>query len=236
MVEARAEKVLSGLGDPHLVQFPGLAFKRLDLADLGRVSHAYSVKLKELHEQGGLYSEALLPTALAKLCNAAGLDVKVLVKANAIQKAAFDRLPDALKGPFDQLTAEEVAQLSPEEQQRRQEAMLARGQEILNHFSNLYTPDQQAVIDQAAQVEQLEMQLRHQTYEHHARAEKTFAELLLGCRQAEDPAQIYFADRDDMNRRLAEAGVEAAKQLMERWNDWKTGANRDFFSPSPSAH
>ncbi len=236
MVEARTEKVLSGLGDPHMPQFPGLVFKKLDLADFGRVSRAYSAKLKELHTEGGLYSEALLPTDLAKLCAAAGLDARVLAKANEIQRQAYDQLPDAFKGTFDQLTPEEVAQLSPEEQQRRQEAMMARGQAMLDHLTNLYTPEQQAVLDQAAQVEALEMQLRLQTYEHHARAEKMYTELLLGCRLVDDPTQPYFIDRDDMNHRLAEAGVEAVQRLMERWNQWKAGSSPDFFSPSPSVH
>lgn len=236
MVEARAERVLSGLGDPHMPQFPGLVFKKLDLADFGRVSRAYSVRLKELHEQGGLYSEALLPTVLQKLCAQAGLDVKVLAQANAIQRQAYEQLPDSLKDPFDQLTPEEVAQLSPEEQQKRQEAMMTRDQEIMNHFTNLYTPEQQVVLDQAAQVEALEMQLRLHTYEHHARAEKMYTELLLGCRLVDDAAQPYFVDRDDMNHRLAEAGVEAVQQLIERWTQWKAGANPGFFSPSSSVH
>ncbi|MDZ4042544.1 MAG: hypothetical protein U1D96_03515 [Eubacteriales bacterium] len=112
---------------PEIPGLPNLVFVKMGLKERGLSSRAYSSKLKELMDEGGYLSEALLPTTLKKACENNGVDPTVQLKGLALTKQFFNSIPPDLAGPFDHLTQDQVAALPEEEQAARAKAIDDRG-------------------------------------------------------------------------------------------------------------
>ncbi len=231
MVERRLDQVASGFFKPEISGLTGLVFIKMGLKERGKSSRAYSSKLKELLNEGGYFSEALLPTALKKICDDNGLDVGVLKKSRDLMKHFYKEIPDHLTGSYDELTDEEVALLPQEEKTERQKEIQARGREIIEYLQNYFTEDEQKVIDQAKQVQALEEHLKVNTAEHFARKHQMEIEILL-CARSEDDIQIpYFKSQEEIQG-LGDINKNGLVQLYLKWKQFKEGMYPQFFRPN----
>lgn len=226
MIERRFQRATS---NPVVVNIPGLSglgFAPLTAKERGVSARAYSSKLIELHKQGGFYAEALVPKVLKDLCEQHGLDVKLLDKKLAIQRKLMAAIPGHLAGPYDQLTDEEVQELSPEERAERDEAIVERGREITEYMHGILTEEDREQLAQINQIEQLREELYRNTAEYHARRHQMVTEILLCARKAEQSDKPYFASEDD----LEALPVGTLADLFLAWKQFREGLPSDFFS------
>lgn len=230
MVQRRYETVVSGTYAPEIPSLPGLVFVKMSLAERGHSSRAYSAKLKELYAAGGYFSEALLPAVLEKTCRENGLDVKMIQKHRDIMKRLLDTIPADLAKPYDQLTPEEVALLSPEEQAERAKGMEEHGRRIMQWANDFYTDEDRKVMEQTKQIETLEQHLKAHTAEHFARKHQIEMEILLCARKADDAQKPYFGSIEDIQE-LEDRNRQGLLQLYMTWKQFKEGLLPDFFRP-----
>jgi len=230
MIQKRYETVASGTYAPEIPGLPGIVFVKMGLSERGHSSRAYSTKLKELYAAGGYFSEALLPSILEKTCRENGLDIKVLQKQRDILKRMYESIPPELAKPFDQLTPEEVALLSPEEQAERSKGLEEYGRRIMEWTNSFYTDEDRKVMEQAKQIEALEQHLKANTAEHHARKHQIEMEILLCARKGDDIEKPYFESIEDIQA-LEDRNRPALVQLYMKWKQFKEGLLPDFFRP-----
>ncbi|MTI83435.1 MAG: hypothetical protein FH756_05890 [Firmicutes bacterium] len=230
MIQKRYETVASGTYTPEIEGLTGLVFVKMGLSERGQSSRAYSSKLKELYAAGGYFSEALLPAVLEKTCRENGLDVNVLQRQRDILKRLYDSIPDEISKPYDQLTPEEVATLSPEEQAEREKGMEEHAQKIMDWVNNFYTDEERKVMEQAKQIEALEQHLKANTAEHNARKHQMETEILLCARKEDDIETPYFESIEDIQS-LEDRNRKALVQLYTKWKQFKEGLLPDFFRP-----
>lgn len=229
MVERRLHQVASSTFVPEIPGLPGLEFHKLTLADRGRASRAYAAKLKELNAAGGYYNEALIPTVLERVCRENGLDMAATLRqAKASQQRFYDSMPKEFTLPFDQLTEEEVALLSPEEREEREQAIVERGRRILEWQQQFYTADDRRVVKESQQIEALEAHLLANTVEHQARIYQMCEEIL--CCACTEDAKPYFDSVDEILG-LADQSEQLLATLWLKWRQWKAGAAPQFFRP-----
>jgi hypothetical protein len=228
MVQRRLDTVASGTYQPEIAGLPGLVFVKMGLKEKGISSRAYSSKLKELMAAGGYFNEALLPSVLEKTCRENGLDIKVLKKQREILKRFYDSIPKEFVGPIDQLTQEEAALLSPEQQVERNKAMEERGRKIMEWQENFFTEDDYQIMEQAKQIEALESHLKANTAEHNARKHRDETEILLCARREDDIEKPYFTGIEDFID-LEDRNREALVQLYTKWHQFKGGLHPQFF-------
>lgn len=230
MVQRRYETVASGTYSPEIPGLLGLTFVKMGLKERGISSRAYSSKLKELMAAGGYFSEALLPSVLERACIENGLDIGVLRKQREILRRFYDSIPKDLAGPFDQLTEEEVALLSPEERAEREKAIEERGRRVMDWQQGFFTEDDYRVMSQARQIEQLEQHLRANTAEHRAREYQMQTEILLCARRSDDIDKPYFSSIEEIAE-LEDRNRDALVQLYLKWKQFKEGLAPQFFRP-----
>lgn len=230
MVNRRYETVASGTYTPEIVGLPGLTFVKMGLREKGASSRAYSAKLKELMNQGGYFNEALLPTILERTCRENGIDTSVIQKQRDILQRFWDSVPRDLQDPVDELTPEEVAELSPEELDARNQLIEARAQRFKDIMENFYKPEDYRILEQAKQIENLELQLRNNTAEHHARKHQMETEILLCARKSEDTEKPYFSSIEDIQE-LEDTNRDGLVQLYMKWKQFKEGLLPQFFRP-----
>lgn len=230
MVQRRYDAVASGTYSPEIPGLPGLTFVKMSLKEKGVSSRAYSAKLKELMAEGGYFNEAFMPTLLERACKENGIDIGVLRKQRELMKKYIDSIPPELNGPFDKLTPEEVALLSPEEQEERNKAIQERGRQIGEWQENFFTEDDHRLMGQARQIEQLEQHLRYNTAEHRARAHQATTEILVCARKAEDIKKPYFSGEEEVEE-FGARNNQMLVELFSRWNQFKSGLIQDFFRP-----
>jgi len=228
MVQRRYDAVASGTYSPEIPGLPGLTFVKMGLKEKGVSSRAYSAKLKELMAEGGYFNEAFLPSLLERACKENGIDIGVLRKQRELMKKYINSIPPEINGPFDKLTPEEVALLSQEERDARQEAIEGRGKRIMEFQQNFFTEDDHKIFEMARQIEQLEQHLRANTAEHRARECQAQNEILLCARRADDTAKLYFDSIDDIQD-LEEKNRDGLIQLYTKWRQFKEGLLPDFF-------
>jgi hypothetical protein len=228
ITQRRFETVASGTYSPEIPGLPGLTFVKMGLKERGASTRAYSSKLKELMAEGGYFNEAFLPSLLERACKENGIDIGVLRKQRELMKRYMDSIPPDLNGPFDKLTPEEVALLSPEEHIEREKAIQERGKKIMEWQDNFFSENDHRLMETARQVEQLERHLKANTAEHHARKHQMETEILICARRSDDIDKPYFnsieeiADLDSYNR-------EGLVQLYMKWKQFKEGLLPDFF-------
>lgn len=224
-IERRAETVISGTYKPEI---PGLdiVFHRMTLADKGISSRAYSSKLKELYDLGGYFSEFAVPTVLRKVCKENGLDVGTIAKKRELMERLYRSIPEEFSGPYDQLTDEEIAELSPEAREARSAGMDERGRRAAEWMLGFYTDDDHAMLAEAEQVERIEAHIRANTAEHFARKHQMETEIVQGARRTDGTAA--FASIDDVQN-LPSAVLT---QLYLKWKQFREGLNENFTSPS----
>ena len=228
MVNRRFEAVASGTYAPEIPGLPGLVFTKMGLKERGISSRAYASKLKELYSKGGFFSEAFLPTILEKACKESGIDLNdVLRKQREILKRYHDSIPEEFTKAFDELTDEEVALLSPEEQKEREKAIAEHGRRAMEWQQNFITEEDQKFMDQAKQIERLEQHIKSHTAEHHARAHQAVQEILV-CSKKEDGATPYFSSEEEIEDFMT-ANTQIGITLFWKWNQWKGGLLPDFF-------
>ena len=230
MVQGRLETVASGTYQPEIPGLPALVFVKMGLKHRGISSRAYSSKLKELYTAGGWFSEALIPTALEKICKENGLDIGVLKKQREILKRFYDSLPDDLSRPYDELTPEEVGLLSPEEQAERQAGIQEHGRRIMDWQQNFFAEDDYRILEQVRQIEQLEQHLKYNTAEHRAREYQIQTEILECARQMENIKERYFSSIEDIAG-LEDYNRDGLVQLYLKWKQFKEGLLPQFFRP-----
>jgi hypothetical protein len=226
MIQRRFQKVVSNPTPVNIYGLPNLAFVPLNSKTRGISARAYSAKLMELYREGGFYSEALLPKVLKEICEKHGLDVKLLDKKMALQRKLFEALPEDLQGPYDQLTPEEVAELPPEEQKKREEAIRERGRRIAEFVNQVYTKEELEELEQIRMIEALEQELYHSTAEYHARRYQMVTEILHCARKADNPDEPYFSSEDE----LEALPVRVLSDLFLAWKQYREGMPSDFFS------
>jgi len=228
MVQRRLEAVASGTYAPEISGLPGIVFVKMGLKEKGISSRAYSSKLKELMAAGGYFSEALLPTVLEKACRENGVDPGILKKQREILKRFYDSIPPELAGPYDKLTDEEVAQLSPEEKADRDKAIEDRGRQIMEYMQNFYTEDDHKVMDQAQQIEALERHLKANTAEHMARVHQGLTEILICARRSDKIEEPFFASEEEIEE-FGQRNHQGLVALFTKWKQFKEGLLPDFF-------
>lgn len=236
MVDRRYETVASGTYSPEIPGLPGITFIKMGLKERGASSRAYSAKLIELMNQGGYFSEALLPTILERTCRENGIDMAVLQKNREIVKRLFDAAPEDLIEPIDELTDEEAALLSPEQKAERERYIEDRGRRIADFMTSFFTANDQKIMDQAKQIENLELQLRNNTAEHNARKYQMEMEILLCARKSDNIDQQYFSCIDEIQE-LDDTNQAGLIQLFMKWKQFKSGLLPQFFRPNnPEMH
>jgi hypothetical protein len=154
------------------------------------------------------------------------LNVKLLDRKLAIQRKLMVSVPAHLAGPFDQLTEEEVAELSPEEQVDRDEAIRERGKEIAEYMQGVLTDEEREQLAQINLMEQLREDLYYNTAEYHARRHQMVTEILLCARKAEQHDKPYFTSEDE----LEVLPVGTLADLFLAWKQFREGLPSDFFS------
>jgi hypothetical protein len=229
----RLTDIKNGEYAPSIEGLPNLLFVKLDNKVKGIASRTYSKSLFEYLREG-LKSEAMLPQMLKQTCADAGLDIKVLNSKVDLMKKIYDNTPDELQGPYDSLTEEEVEQLSPEENEARSKGIAERGKRILEHITNIYTPEDQEILNQIQQIEAIERNLRNNTAERYARQDQMVVELLHCCRRIDNPVAAYFTSVDEI------ADVDNAKrgalvQLFMKWAQFKEGKLPEYFRSDNTA-
>lgn len=224
-IERRAETVISGTYKPEI---PGLdiVFHRMGLAEKGISSRAYSSKLKELYDVGGYFSEFAVPTVLRKVCKENGLDAGAIAKKRALMERMYKSIPEEFAGPYDQLTDEEVAELSPEAHAARASGMADRGRRMTEWMFGFYSDDDHALLAEAEQVERIEAHIRANTAEHFARKHQMETEIVQ-CARREDGAAAFASI--DAVQNLPSAVLT---QLYLKWKQFREGLTENFFSPS----
>ena len=230
MVQRRYETVTSGTYKPEIPGLPDLVFTKMSLGERGKSSRAYSAKLKELMAEGGYFAEALLPTVLERTCRDNGLSLDVVKQKQQFYRRFIESIPPELSGPFDQLTDEEVAELSSEQRAERQQAIEERGRQIMKWQQEFFSEEDLRVFEQAQQIENLEQQLRANTAEHFARKHQMETEILLCARQAVDTNKPYFESIEDIQE-LADTNHQGLVQLYLKWKQFKEGLLPQFFRP-----
>ena len=230
MVQRRLETVASGSYQPEIPGLDGIVFVKTGLKEKGISSRAYSAKLKELYAAGGYFSEAMLRTVLERVCADNGIDIKVLKKRVEIERTFYDKIPPELTCPYDQLTDEEVAQLSPEERGERDKAIEERGLKIVEFMSSAYSEEELKVFEQVRQIEDLERQLRANTAERHAREHQMQTELLICARKVENLEEPYFKSQEEIAA-LEDVDSRMLAQLYLKWKQFREGMLPDFFRP-----
>lgn len=230
MVQRRLETVSSGTYMPEIPGLIGIIFVKMNLQERGQSARSYSFKLKELMSAGGYFSEALLPSVLQKACRENGIDINVLKKERDIQKRFYDSIPKEYTEPYDELTEEEVAELPPEERDRRDQELEERGKQIMEFMQNFYTEEDQKILEQCRQIEALEQHLKNNTAEHLSRKYQIENEILLCARQSDDINQPYFSSIEEIQE-LEFTNRQGLIQLYLKWKQFKEGMLPEFFRP-----
>lgn len=227
MVNARREEIESGTFHPHIPGLDNLVFVKMTPKVKGISSRAYSKRLMELFAEGGYYSESLLPQILKKICAQHGIDVNVLKQSVSLQKKIYDNAPEDLIGPYDSLTDEEVAKLSPEDRAKRRKAIEDRGRRYVEFLSRLFTEEEKEMLEQIKQIEELQQKLKTNTAEHWARKYQMEVEIYHCTRCADDSDKHYFESPEAVTE------IEDQKALIllyGKWRLFREGRDPDFFS------
>lgn len=233
MVQRRLETVASGSFQPEIPGLPGLVFIKMTLKERGYSSRAYSSKLKECMATGDYFSEAMIPSVLEKACRDNGMDPGVIAKQKEILKRFYKSAPQDLVDPIDELTDEEVSELSPEEKAERTGAIEERGRRIMEFMTGFYTEEDQRILEQARQIEDLEISIKNNTAEHQARKHQMETEILLCARRIDDISQPYFPSIEEMLA-LEDTNRNGLVQLYLKWKQFKEGLLPQFFRPDNS--
>ncbi|MBC9783549.1 hypothetical protein H1S01_03355 [Heliobacterium chlorum] len=226
MIRNRLNQIQSGIYEPEINGLPDLVLHKITLQAKGKASQAYSSKLKELMAQGGMFNEAFLPRVLEKACKDAGIDLKAPTKQRKALERFFKEAPHDLLGPIDQLTDEEASLLPEELQKERQKAIEERTQRLSEFMETFHNEDELRAIEETKMIEDLERQLRAQTYEHRAREYQLLTEIFESAKTKE--GKPYFS----LVEQIAELDLtnqEALIQLFFRWRLFKEGRLPEFF-------
>lgn len=234
MINDRLAAVASGSWAPVITDLPGIVFTKMDLRAKGKSSREYSAKLKELFQDGSYFSESLIPALIKTQCDQAGFSAReTIVAFQAIQKRYYDTVPKELMKPIDELTEEEHAKLSPEDQEARIEKIQARGQAIRDFNATFYTDDDFEVQAKMRQIENLENSLKVNSAEHIARAYRASTEIILCAKKFDTKGEQlipYFKSTEEIEE-LEIDNPETWTALMSSWNQFKNGLHPQFFRP-----
>lgn len=231
MIQARVASVVSGTYKPAIPGLPGLVFVQMDAVAKGKSAREYSRKLMELMKDGGFFHEALLPKKIQNAMDDAEIPRNIHDQGRAILKRFNESIPQDLIGPIDELTAEEVAQLSEEQREARIQAIKDRFEKVKEFEQTFYTNEDREVMSLVSQVEELEKQLRSLTYEHNARAYQTVFEVQICSRMEENLDHPYFNSIDE----ILQLDLQQPNLLVElfwQWTTFKKGLNPQFFRPN----
>ncbi len=232
--QRRLDEVASGTFAPAIPGLPGIKFIKLINKAKGIASRAYSKRLMELYKEGGVFSKALIPTYLERQATEAGIDPKAHGKMREAIRLHLEKAPAELKKPYDELTDEEVALLSPESQDERRKAVEEHGRKCTEYMAELYKNEEyKRLLFQAEQLEQLETHLLNNSAEHLANMHRVNTELLLCCVR-EDDEKPYFASIEEVEELEERLGTEIMKQLYIKWHQFKHGLDPQFFRPDSS--
>ncbi|MFO7172056.1 MAG: hypothetical protein DIU70_003675 [Bacillota bacterium] len=224
MIERRYLKVASNPTPVNIPGLPGLFFKPMGPKERGISSRAYSQALFK-YIQEGYPSEHALGELVKRAAANSGLDYRVLARKAAILRKYQQAVPEELQGPYDQLTPEEVAELPPEEQAKREQAIRERGRRIVELLQTALTEEEREALRQIEQIEALEQHLRQQTAEWHARRDQAVAEIL-ACAVKEDGSPYFPGGEEELEQ------VERLADLFLAWYQFRNGMPSDFFSRS----
>lgn len=226
MIQRRYEKASASVTPVSIYGLSDLVFIPLGAKGRGISSRAYSQRVMQLYKEG-YPSKAVINKILKDTCEQQGLNYKLLDKKVALQKKLFDSIPPELSGPYDQLTQEEIAELSPFDREKRDKAVGERGKKIAEFIANVYTAEEKDELEQIKMIEQLEQQLLNNTAEHHAQRHQMVTEILHCARKQSDSEQAYFANEDEFeNIKPSRALVD----LFMAWRQYREGMPSDFFS------
>lgn len=165
-----------------------------------------------------------------------GIDMSALRKQREIIKRVWESIPADLQDPIDELTDEEVACLSPEEREARNKAIDDRAMRFKTVMENAYTPEDIVILEQAKQIENLELQLRNNTAEHQARKYQMETEILICAKKSENIEVPYFSCIEEIQE-LEDTNRDGLVQLFMKWKQFKEGLVPQFFcSPGSQMH
>ncbi|WP_113676199.1 hypothetical protein [Vallitalea guaymasensis] len=225
IIKERFEQVKTGRYFPNIKSVDGLVFIKLSGHEKSQASRIYSKELMKLHKEGGLYSEALLESVLKNLCEEQGIDYTAVISARKLYERAFKRMPVELRD-IKKLTQDEIVKLSKEEQKKVLGDIKKKTEKASKYFEQCFSDEEKVIVEEAKRVEQLESELRLNTYEHYAKKAQIRFELFLSARLEENIESKYFKEESE----IEELDQLIQKNLYEKFISFRNGASDNFLS------